>query len=345
MPKKQNLKSEAEKTGRVIRNSLHIKNSREFLVFIAFLVVVFLYWYLVNMSEEHESEYIFEPVLEHVPDDVIITEPLPATLTVVFRDKGEKILEYRARKTMRRLSFDYRECAPAGSHYLLTGKALRDKVEGLFATSAEIVSYAPDTLQFYTAPAMGRRLSIQLNGWVSADNEHVISTLRLVPDSVTVYAPRTVLDTLYAVNTSQVSLTQLTDTASVTLELQPPVRGALCIPSEINLEVGVSPYVEKTIELPIRSYMCPPGKAVKTFPSRAKVSFYVSLHDSRSVGAEDFELIVNWNSLGSDSSGKVRPELLRIPSGIHTVIINPEEVEYLIESSALREDPAAHVPQ
>lgn len=333
MQKPQDLKSEADKTGRAIRNSLHIQNSREFLVFLVLLVAVFFYWYLVNMGEEHESEYTFEPVLEHVPADVIITEPLPTLLTVTFKDKGEKILEYRARKTLRHLSIDYREAMPTGGHYVLTGQALRDLLSEQFASSAQILTYTPDTLQCYAVPAEGRRLPVKVNGIIAADNEHVINGIHLTPDSVTMHAPRAVLDTMHAVYTTRTTFVQLADSVSQMLALKGPARGCLSIPSEVRLDVAVSPYVEKTLELPIQPYMCPFGQTLKAFPSRAKVSFLVSLNEFRNVDVDDFELVVNYNNLDENHTGKARLELLRKPADIRAIVIDPEEVEYLLESN------------
>lgn len=322
-----------DKTGRNIRNSLHIQNSREFLVFLIFLVAVFLYWYLVEMAEEHESEFAFEPVLEHVPTDVIITEPLPETITVTFKDKGEKILAYRVSKTLQRLHFDYREAAPVNGHYVLTGQPLQELIAKQFSGSAKILSYAPDTLQYFAAPAQGRRLPVRLNGIVSTDKEHVINGMRITPDSVTVHAPHAVLDTLTVVNTAFVSLANLNDSVSQILSLITPVRGMLNSPSEVRLDVAVSPYVEKTIELIIQPYLCPYGLTLKAFPSRAKVTFLVSLHDFYNVKAEDFDLVLNYRNLEADDPGKARLELLRQPSGIRSVVIEPAEVEYLVEST------------
>lgn len=335
MQKPQDLKPEADKPGRPTRSSLYIQNSRDFLVFLVLLVGVFFYWYMSNMGEVHESEYTFEPVLEHVPDDVIITEPFTEALTVTFKDKGEKILEYRARKTLRRLTIDYRQATPVNGHYMLTGQALRKMLMEQFSGSVEILSYTPDTLQYFAAPAKGRRLPVRVNGIIATDNEHVINGIRFTPDSVTVHAPRAVLDTMRAVFTSRVSLVQLTDSVSQMIVLSLPVRGTLCVPSEVRLDVTVSPYVEKTLELPIKPYMCPFGQTLKMFPSRANVSFLVSLHDFYTIKAEDFELVVNYNNLDKEHSGKAWPELLRQPSGIRAVTINPQEVEYLMESTMM----------
>lgn len=327
------------KIGRVFKNSLHIKDSRDFLVFLLFLVVVFLYWYLVDIGEEHESTYTFHPVLDHVPDDVMITEPLPVELEVAFKDKGEKILGYRSRKTLQRLTFDYRETTPVNGHYVLTGQPLRDLIAKQFSTSAEILSYSPDTLQYYAAPAVGRRLPVRLSGRMSADHEHVINAYTLTPDSVVVHASRAVLDTMTAVWTTPVALVNLSDSVSQSLPLRIPQRGTLNEPSEVRLDVVVSPYVEKAFELPIRPYLCPYGQTLKTFPSRAKVTFLVSLQAFRQVDESDFELVVNYRNLDADSPGKAMLELQRRPAGIRLLSIEPAEVEYLLENQMVVHKP------
>lgn len=326
------LKAEADRAERTIQNSLHKQNSREFLVFVIFFVVVFFYWYLVNIGEMHEGEYTLEPQLENVPSDVIVTESPTPTLTVTYEAKGEKILEYRTRKNLHNLSIDYRKNIPTDGHYMLTGQALKDMLSE-HLPGAEILSVQPDTLQYYVAPSKGRRLPIRLQGTISADNDHTVNEIRISPDSVTVFAPHAVIDTMHAVYTHPLSLTSLSDSVSQAVSLILPVRGTLYEPSEAMLDVIVSPYVIKTIEVPIRPYMFPYGQVLKTFPSKAQVSFLVSLKEFRDIEVDDFELVVNYNNLNTTKSEKARLELIRKPEKIKSISLNPEEVEYLLESA------------
>lgn len=326
-------KTEAHGTRRGLKNSLHIDSSREFLVFLAFFVIVFFYWYLVNMSDYHEMEYTFDVALKHVPEDVVITEAPTDKVTVTMKDKGEKILTYRARRSFGQLNIDWRDYKSAGSHVVITDQALTELLGQDLSSSTEIINIVPDTIQYYSASAKGKRVPVRLVGSVSADNSHVINSRSLTPDSVTVYAPAVVLDTLRAVRTQSVVLDALSDSVSMSLPFVVPGRGVLVEPSQSTLSVVVTPYVEKTLELPIRTYLFPYELMLKTFPSKAKVTFMVSLDQFHKVSEEQFELVVNYVNLNKEKPGQAHLELVRQPDGIKAVSISPEDVDYLLEQN------------
>ena len=305
--------------------------SRDVLVFLIFFVFVFFYWYLVNMGEEHEAKFTFDVVLRHMPEDAIITEMPDAKVSSVVRDRGERILGYRTRRTFRQLPVDCRNYKAADGHVVITGAALDELLAGALSSTAHIQSVTPDTLQFYIAPSTGRRLPVRLAGHVSADNSHVIGSQRLVPDSVTVHAPAAVLDTLTCVLTEPVSFDGLSDSLSAQLSFVAPHGGMLFKPSTTTLCVQVTPYVQKSFELPIRDYLFPYKSVLRAFPSKATVTFQVSLERFYDVTEEQFELVVNYVNLDPNDDGKARLELVRRPDDIRSITISPSEVDYLIE--------------
>ena len=60
-----------------MRNFLRINDSREFLVFLFFLLAAFVFWYLTTMNQEYEMPYNVKLELQNLPDDVLVTESLP----------------------------------------------------------------------------------------------------------------------------------------------------------------------------------------------------------------------------------------------------------------------------
>ena len=69
--------SKLQNTKRFVKNFLRVNNSREFFVFLFFLFVAFIFWYLTTMTGEYEMEYSPKLHLKNVPEDMIVTEPLP----------------------------------------------------------------------------------------------------------------------------------------------------------------------------------------------------------------------------------------------------------------------------
>ena len=332
MDKKQS--HQLEQTKNFMRNFLRINNSREFLVFLFFLSVAFLFWYLMTMNHEYEMKYKVRLELKHLPGNLIVIEPLAKEMTVVLKDKGDKLVEYKARGKMKTLTIDHRQHANIKGHTAIYGAELNKLLSAGLASSTEIVSVSLDTLQYYIADARGVKLPVRWQGVVEADKQHAIENVRVVPDSVVVYAASLVRDTLTAVYASPVRLLGVADSVDQVIDLIAGKRGIRYEPSTVVLSAAVSPYVTKAVQVPVEGYMFPYGQQLKTFPSRVNVSFRVSLSDFRDVSDEDFKIRVRHSQLSDNASGKVQLAIDEKPDNVSDVIIEPNEVDYLIEVDA-----------
>lgn len=316
-----------------MRNFLRINDSREFLVFLFFLLAAFVFWYLTTMNQEYEMTYNVKLELQNLPDDVLVTEPLPKEMKVVLKDKGDKLVEYKARGKMKTLELDYLQHNAMG-RTAIYGNELRKLLREKLASSTLITSISLDTLQYYVADAQGVKLPLRLRGTIEADNQHAIEYVALDPDSVTIFAARQVTDTMTAVYSPYVRYVGLTDSVKQMLKLVPQERGVSYSPSEVQLTVAVSPYVSKSVLVPIEGYMFPYGQQLKTFPSKAKVTFRVSLDDFRQITEQNFKILVRYSQIRDNASGKVMLQLDEIPDNVTYVSIEPAEVDYLIEMNA-----------
>ncbi len=326
-----------QQTKQFVRNFLRISDGREFLVFLLFLFAAFVFWYLTTMNQEYEMSYTVKLELENLPEDVLVTEPLPKEMKVVLKDKGDKLVEYKARGRMKKLALDYRQQPNTMGRTAIYGRELRKLLGEGLSSSTRIVSTSLDTLQYYVADARGVKLPLRLRGVIEADRQHVVEHITLTPDSVTVFAAYQVVDTMTAVYTPYVRYVGLSDSVAQTLELKPKEWGIRYSPSEVQLKVAVSPYVSKSVQVPVEGYMFPYGQRLKTFPSKAKVTFRISLNDFRQVTEEDFRILVRYSQIRDNASGKVALQLEDMPDNVTDVTIEPAEVDYLIEMNALSE--------
>ena len=263
----------------------------------------------------------------------MVIEPLPERIDVVLKDRGDKLVEYKARGKFKELVIDYGQYPNVAGRTAIYGKELPKLIGAQLSSSTQVVSLSLDTLQFYVAPSRGVKVPVRVKGRIEADGQHGIHRISVVPDSVTVYAPSSYTDSLKAVYTPEVHDVELTDSVSETLTLGAH-RGVRYVPAEVQLHVAVSPYVQKSVMVPVRGYMFPYGQQLRTFPSKVKVSFRVSLNDFREVSENDFKILVRHSLIRDNVSGKVMLGLDEFPDNVTDVTIEPEEVDYLIEMNA-----------
>ena len=304
-------------------------------MFLFFLLISFVIWYLTTMDNVYEMKYTLKLELKNLPETMIVTEPLPKEMEVVLKDKGDKLVEYKARGRYKSIQIDYGQYPSTAGRTAIYGSELNKLLSTGLASSTEIISTSIDTLQFYVADARGVKLPLRIQGKMVANRQYVIDRVSINPDSVTVYAAKQITDTMTAVYTPYVRLVELTDSVQQTLILGEKERGVRYIPSEVQLNVSVSPYVTKSVQVPIVGYMFPYGHQLKTFPSKATVTFRVSLEDFRKVTEEDFRIQVHYAQIRDNASGKVELHLVNMPENITDVTIEPTEADYLVEINPL----------
>ena len=324
-----------QSTKQFFRNFLRINDGREFLVFLFFLLISFVIWYLTTMNNVYEMKYTLKPQLEGLPKTMMVTESMPRDIEVVLKDRGDKLLEYRARGRYKTLEVDHNKYPNISGRTAIYGAELTKLLSASLSSSTKIVSVSVDTLQYYVAETRGVKLPLRLQGDITANRQYAIERTSLTPDSVIVYAARQISDTMTAVYTPYIELTELTDSVKQTIALRSKSRGVRYEPTEAELRVAVSPYVSKSVQVPVTGYMFPYGQQLKTFPSKARVTFRVSLEDFRKVTEEDFKIQVHYTQVRDNTSGKVSLQLVEQPSNVADVMIEPAELDYLIEMDVL----------
>ena len=239
-----------------------------------------------------------------------------------------------ARGKFKELVIDYGQYPNVAGRTAIYGKELPKLIGAQLSSSTQVVSLSLDTLQFYVVPSRGVKVPVRVKGRIEADGQHGIHRISVVPDSVTVYAPSSYTDSLKAVYTPEVHYVELTDSVSETLTLGAH-RGVRYVPAEVQLHVAVSPYVTKSVDVPISGYLFPYGVSLKTFPSKAKVTFRISLEDYSMVTEKDFELQIHYTQIQDNPSGKVIPRLVTQSDKVYNVKLETAEVDYLLEVNAL----------
>lgn len=74
---KQNIRVKYLKSVEKIRSFLLSRKSREFLIFLFFVLVSFSFWLLQVLNDDYETELSIPLKMKNVPENVVITTELP----------------------------------------------------------------------------------------------------------------------------------------------------------------------------------------------------------------------------------------------------------------------------
>lgn len=320
---------------RNVREYMLGARSRELLVFVFFLCLSFGFWLLQAMDETFEADVAVPLELTDVPDDIVITAPLPDELIVRIKDKGA-VLARQWRHRQRPLVVSYANYVKAHSNGVvrLPNADLQRLLQSRFPASTRIQSVRPDTIEFYYNQGRHTTVPVVVTGVVETDAQHYMLSLEPQPREVKVFASTGLLDTLSAVRTKPLALTNLHDNTTVTVELE-PIRGAKFELSQVRVQAVLDVYMENTVEIPIVSTNFPADRQLRTFPQMVKVTYTVGYARSREVSKENFLSVVTYEdvlALQERGENKIPIQLRNIPEGVTVLRIEPSEVDYLVET-------------
>ena len=126
------------------------------------------------------------------------------------------------------------------------------------------------------------------------------------PDSVLVYAPEGILDTITTAYTQNITLENISDTTRRRVPLTSE-RGVKFVPASVEMTFPVDIYTEKTVEVPLHGVNFPADKVLRTFPSKVQITFQVGLKRFRSIKASDFIINISYEELLKGVSNLLSP--------------------------------------
>lgn len=317
------------------RGFLSKEQRGRFGVFFLCLIISASFWLVTALRDTFESEIDVPLQLNGVPETVRITTPLPEVVHVAVRDKGTTLVGYHWRlRSMRPVMLDFQDYdngAVSGRGQVPQGDVLRVVQHQLDGTT-QVQGLRPDTLEFYFNRGLCYRLPVRPVGTFTPSAQSYIQSVSVSPDSVDVYAPASVLDTMRYAYTQALSVKDLGRTTTRTARLM-PIRGVKYEPDEVSVTLNVDFYAEKTIKVPVIGLNFPPDRRLRTFPSHASITFRVGSAQLKDISAENFVLAFTYEELMQNASDKLALHLKSLPAGVSNVRITPQEVDYLIEQT------------
>lgn len=327
---KKNIRWDKTRIFGRIRDFLLAQKSREFLIFLFFVFVSFCFWLLQVLNDEYETELPIPIRMKNVPENVVLTSELPSEVKVGVKDRGTVLVNYLWGQTFYPLSIDFSDYLDKGSHVRIPSTVLSKKISSQLNQSTKLTVIKPDTLDFIYTRGMSKMIPVRLRGNVKPERQYYISDTICSPDSVKVYAPQNMLDTISAAFTQYMDLGEISDTVYHRLSVM-PLKGARFIPNYIDVTLMVDVYAEKTVEVPVVGFNFPEDKVLRTFPTKVPVSFQVGLSKFMEVDANDFWVVVDYKKLMESAGEKAQLELKQFPPDVNHVRIGLKELDYIIE--------------
>ena len=296
-----------------------------------FLALSGAFWLFNALNDTYEHEIKIPVQVTGVPRNVVITSGEVDTLRVMVRDKGFAIASYLYGNHLNTVALGFSAYGNAniGKGVVSSSELIRLIYPHLFSSS-KILSVKPDRYTFYFNYGESKRVPVRFGGRATTGRSYYLVDTRCVPKMVTIYANRHLLDSIKYVSTSDIVISDISDTVLHRVSLK-HIPGVKMVPSSVVVGFYPDILTEESIEVPVTAINMPEGKVLRTFPAKVAVQFVTGINVYRTLKPSDFTVVADYDELSSDPSDKCKLTLQRVPQGInHPKLVTPE-VDYLIE--------------
>ena len=263
----------------------------------------------------------------------MITEELPSEINVTIADKGASLMRFLRQRKLHPLHIDFSsyDNGMMSSRMQLNNSEVTRMIQKQLDASTHIKGIRPDTLVFFYNRGQYARLPVCMRGVVTTTSQSYLLNIQTKPDSIIVYAPASVIDTMKCAYTLPIDMRDLTHTATCMAQFR-KIPGVKYVPEETRVTANVDYYIDKEITVALQGLNFPANKRLRTFPQEAKIKFRVGASRSHSLSTDSFVLAPTYEELLNNVSEKYRLHLRSVPNGVSNVRITPAEVDYLIEN-------------
>ena len=298
-----------------------------FRFFLFFLLLSFTFWTSTKLSNTYIVEESFSIIWINIPNGIIPSSE-NQQMNVSISASGIEILIYRLINKSINISLSQADFSREKGLVDLRGQEFFIQKQFFENTKLNILN--PLFLEFKFSRLEEKVFTVVPQIEINLRAGYLIdSSLKVTPDSILVRGPKSILDTLNSIQSESITADDLYENfrKKVNLRSIPEIQLS---ESKVTVEVAVSRYTEKEFLLNVEVINLPLGTRVKLFPPKAKVRVTLPLSLLRTIKASDFNLVVDYNNIFKNAEKKLDLIMIRRPSSVKKVILEPKKVNYLI---------------
>ena len=304
--------------------------SKDILSFLLFLAISAGFWYVHALGKEREKNIVIPINYIGMPLNLGMTNNPPAEISVDVKDQGIRLFDY-ADNHIAPLTIDLSRVFYQKGEILINSDQLKAKIVKYLKPTTTVLDVHPDSLLIKYETLTQKILPVLFNAKLDLAHQYMFSDkIKIQPNSVTVFGPKQILDTLKFVRTESPVFKNLTDTISFKCNLKPSNYIHYSV-NQVKVTIFVEQFTERKVQIPVIAFNCPENLAVRTFPAFVNTTYTVGLSQFKTLNPTDIQVFLDFNELKTDKQSK---HILKIKNNsihISNIRINPLEVEYILE--------------
>jgi hypothetical protein len=306
--------------------------SKDVLSFLVFLLLSAAFW-LVNALDKERVMILKVPLTySGIPEDVIFEDEMPGMVKVRVRDLGKNLWFYHLNPLSDvnlALSQKFVEKGLVSVSNTSLQKIISDR---LLPTTA-ILGIEPENFVGAYVKQHQKKVPVNLKTQIQTEHQYMLcGPPAYTPDSVIVYGPATVLDTIQSVSTRVLKLSHVKESVRSSVELQsiPSVRFS---ENRVMADICVVMFTERAAELTVQIINSPDNINLRSFPATVRATFNIRVNNYNEFDVNDIQVVVDYNEIKKGNLSRKRLRVINNKAYITNIRIEPEEVEFLLEKN------------
>tara|TARA_B100000963_G_scaffold319223_1_gene300906 strand:- start:13175 stop:14137 length:963 start_codon:yes stop_codon:yes gene_type:complete len=308
-----------------LKKRLPSKNRLHFFLF--FVFISFSFWISTKLSNSYTIEQIFNIEWINIPDSIVISDN-NLKLNTSITASGVEIILYRLFNNNLKIDLiqanfelDFLSINLANQKFLIQQQLYSNTLLNQITPSLVKIKFS--RLSEKKIPIIPKtRINLRA-GYLTDSN--AISK----PDCILVRGPKILLDSIYYAETVAYNQEDVFKSISRKINLR-PIQGVNFSKDIVDIELSVSRYSEKEFNIPIELINKPESVKVKLFPPKTKIRATIPMSVIGNIRVSDFILIADYNQILNGQTQKLELFIQKKPIGVKQIILEPNEVNYLI---------------
>ena len=303
--------------------------------FLFFVLVSTILWFLNALSKENTTNIKIPVQFTGISDEYKAHSPLPQHLTLQITGQGFTLLRYKVVKPLAPFKYDLKPYFIGSSDSLLTVKIVtqlsKKQIEQYFDDAVTVGEIEPRNIDAVFSKLSFKNVAVKFVGDIKFASQFWLKgKIEMVPDSMIIGGPKSILDTVNFIYIHPVSFENVRQ--KVTKQTTVDDKGIFQIQKpEVKVTLDAEKYTEATLRLPIKVLNEPEKVNVMLFPDHANVKFLISLHEYERIDTSFFQLVADFSQINHNSNREqIKIDLLSYPNTVKILNINPREVTFVI---------------
>ena len=306
-----------------------ISGSNRSVISICFLMSL-LFWFLIKFSKEYTYyveypiEFINQPIDKYWKDEPI------SNLKVKVNGFGFNFLKETFSNRLLKVDVSKLQRTNSNTYFWLS-QSERSNI-AIELNGFSILEIEPDTLFLNfskkTKKSVQVKVPLDLN---FRENYEQYGSFKISPNTIDVFGPSHILDTLSFVYTNVLSQNDVVQSINSTLKIQLPNKLLSTKDLNINVIQEVARFTQISRLIPIKLENVPKGKELRIKPAEVELSYWVAMHDVDKINSSDFVIYCDYNEVDMTENAilNVFIDESKTPSVVQKVKYHPSTVEFI----------------